>query len=110
MLLVVAIAGVGCGVRSAPPPARDTAAQRYELIHPPDVPDARYPGGVHLRSDAPLASWHRVAAFATREHCETSRTRRIDDTIDEARAEVGEDAKYQLPVRRAVNARCVPVR
>ena len=45
-------------------------------------------------------------AEPTREACEAARARKIDATIDEARLEHGEAAKLELPVRRAVNARC----
>ena len=79
-------------------------------MYPPDVPDERYPGGVHVLPDAPASSWHRVALFASHEECETSRIARIDDSIDEARQKVGDKAKLALPVRRAVNARCVTAR
>jgi hypothetical protein len=115
-LIVVLIIGGGCAARSGEQPqaaARSgarpqvAASQGYQLIHPPDVADTRYPGGFHIRSHAPLASWHQVAVFATLEECESSRVTRIDDAIDKARIEVGDQAKYQLPVRRAVNARCV---
>ena len=33
--------------------------------------------------------------------------RKIDETIDQARLEHGDAAKFELPVRRAVNARCI---
>ncbi len=105
-LVAVVIIGGGCAAQSAER-GESATSHGHRLMYPPDVPDAHYPGGVHLQSDAPLTSWHQVAVFATREACESSRTARIDDSIDEARAEVGDQAKYQLPVRRAVNARCV---
>jgi hypothetical protein len=105
--LVVLLIASGCAAPSAPR-RQGATAQGYHLVHPPDVPDERYPGGVHVRSNAPLATWHEVAIFATREKCESSRIERIDESIDAARAQVGDQAKYQLPVRRAVNARCMP--
>jgi hypothetical protein len=109
MLIVVLIASGGCTARSAEP-GQVTVGQGYELMHPPDVPNENYPGGSHVQSSAPLTSWHHVAVFATHEECESSRIHRIDDSIDKARGEVGDQAKYQLPVRRAVNARCVSAR
>lgn len=109
LLLVVLVAGGGCAARRAPQP-QAVASTGFELIHPPDSPDTHYPGGVRVRWDAPLDAWHRDAVFATQEECESSRIARIDDTIDKARAEVGDQAKFQLPVRQAVNARCVTVR
>jgi len=106
MLIVLSVIGGGCAPRQ---PERNDAvvSQRYRLMNPPDVRDEHYPGGVHVRSDAPLQAWSQVAMFPTFEECETSRLHRIDDSIDRARLEVGERAKYELPVRRAVNARCV---
>src|SRR5688572_14237977 len=109
ILILVSIIGGGCAPRQ---PERHDAAvsQGYRLMNPPYVRDEHYPGGVHVRSDAPLKSWSQVAMFATAEECETSRVHRIDDSIDRARLEVGERAKYELPVRRAVHARCVSTR
>ena len=107
--ILVLIAGVGCAARTAER-APKLAAPGYQLIDPPDVPDARYPGGAHVQANAPLSSWHRVAVFADEKACDSARVARIDTSIDEARAQVGERAKYQMPVRRAVNARCIPVR
>ena len=104
-LIVVLIISGGCAARS-----EGAASQGHRLIHPPDVPDESYPGGVNIQSDAPLTTWHQVAVFATFEACESTRITRIDEAIDKARVEVGDRAKYQLPVRRAVNARCVSTR
>ncbi len=108
-LLMVLIGGSGCAARPAAG-GQGVASPAYQLMCPPDVRDENYPGGVHVQADAPLAAWRRVAAFATREECESSRLNRIDESIDKARVEVGDQAKYQLPVRLAVNARCVTVR
>ncbi len=105
MILVMCFSG-GCAARSVERGSA-VASAGYRLIRPPDVPDTRYPGGFHVQTGAPLEKWQQVAAFRTREECETSRIERIDDSIDEARAEFGAQAKFQLPVRRAVNARCV---
>jgi hypothetical protein len=108
-VVVLLVAGGGCAARSTP---REpvVAARGYELICPPDVPDTRYPGGVHVVGDAPTSKWRHVALFVTLEECESSRITRIDDSIDEARRRVGDKAKFELPVRRAVNARCVAAR
>jgi hypothetical protein len=105
-LIVVLILGGGCAARSAGR-GQGAKTQGYHLVYPPDVPDKGYPGGVHVQAAAPLTAWHEVAVFATHEKCEASRITRIDESIDKARAEVGDQAKYQLPVRRAVQARCV---
>lgn len=105
-LVVVMIASAGCAAHSATPQVLE--ARGFQLLLPPDVPDTRYPGGFRIRTDTPYASWHPVAAFTTLEECESTRIHQIDESIDQARAEVGDQAKFQLPVRRAVNARCVP--
>jgi len=105
-LIVFSFVGGGCVARSVER-RQVAAAQGYRLVHPPDAADDHYPGGVRIRSEAPLTSWHQDARFATFEECESSRINRIDDSIDKARIEVGDQAKYQLPVRRAVHARCV---
>ena len=106
MLVVVLLAAGGCATQSAQR-AQETVPAGWQLVHPPDVRDERYPGGFHIRSDAPLEAWTQVAVFKTRDDCESSKITRIDDSIDKAMVEVGDQAKYQLPVRRAVNARCV---
>ena len=108
-LLTVLILSGGCAARAVER-VQSAASPGYQLILPPAVADKGYPGGFHVQSDAPVASWHQVAAFATRDACESSRIARIDDSIDKARIEVGDRAKYQLPVRRAVRARCVVAR
>jgi hypothetical protein len=77
------------------------------LLHPPEVRDDSYPKGYHLLTAAPLDQWRRVAAFDSEAACVAARQRNLDDSIDRARAEKGDDAKYDLTVRRAVNAVCV---
>jgi len=79
----------------------------WRLVYPPEMPDEHYPKGVHLLGSAPIAEWSATEAYASRDACETARVRKIDDTIDQARAEHGDAAKFELPVRRAVNARCI---
>ena len=108
-LIVALTASGGCAARSAER-GPGAVAQSYELVRPPDVPDQPYPGGTHVQASAPMTTWLRVAMYTTLEECESSRVARIDDSIDEARIRVGDQAKNQLPVRRAVNARCVPAR
>jgi hypothetical protein len=104
--LIVVLCLVGCAVRPAEHAPR-VASAGYQLIHPPAARDDHYPGGFHVQAHAPVATWQRVAVFPTREECESSRIARIDDSIDAARVTAGDKAKYQLPVRQAVNARCV---
>ena len=79
----------------------------WMLLAPPEVRNESYPRGWQLLPGAPMSDWRRVAVFDSEAACEEARQRRTDDAIDRARATVGEDAKYDLDVRRAVNARCV---
>jgi hypothetical protein len=79
----------------------------WVLMHPPEVRDESYPKGHRLLTAAPVAEWRSVAAFDTEAACEAARQKNVDDSIDRARAEHGDDAKYDLTVRRAVHALCV---
>ncbi|HUE29869.1 MAG TPA: hypothetical protein VMR79_03290 [Verrucomicrobiae bacterium] len=79
----------------------------WTLLQPPEVRNEGYPRGFQLLPGAPLSDWRTVAVFDSEAACEEARQRRTDDAIDHARAAVGEDAKNDLDVRRAVNARCV---
>jgi hypothetical protein len=93
---VVTVAAVAC----AP-------GVRWRLMEPPEVANPSYPRGVQLLPNTPKAEWHAVGAFASEDACETARRERTDDAIDRARDAVGDEAKFELPVRRAVNAVCV---
>ena len=104
MAMVVLIAAGGCAQRR---PQHSAGQGGWQLMHPPEVRDERYPRGYRIQSDAPLNAWHTDAAFATREECEQAMLAHIDDSIDRARAAYGADARNELTVRRAVNARCV---
>ena len=79
----------------------------WTIVQPPEVPNENFPRGYQLLPTAPLDEWHRVATFATEAACETARKGRLDDAIDRARAAVGDEARYDLDVRRVVNSRCV---
>jgi hypothetical protein len=79
----------------------------WTLVEPPEVRNENFPRGYQLLPTAPLDEWHRVATFASEAACEAARKGRLDDAIDRARAAVGDDARYDLDVRRAVNSRCV---
>lgn len=81
-------------------------APAWVLLHPPEVRDESYPRGWRLLPAAPLAEWRSVAGFDSEAACEAARKKDVDDSIDRAHAEHGEDAKYELTVRRAVNAVC----
>jgi hypothetical protein len=76
-------------------------------MQPPEVRDDSYPKGYRLVTAAPLAEWHGVATFETEDGCRAAARKSVDDSIDRARAEHGDDAKFELSVRRAVNAVCV---
>jgi len=67
------------------------------------------PRGRRLLPEAALADWREQAAFPSEEACTAAKGAEINRSIDRARAESGEaNAKYDLAVRRAVHARCVP--
>lgn len=82
---------------------------RWHLVHPPEAPDAAAPGGGRLFPRAPVAEWRVVAAYETEDACDAARGDALEANLTRAHAEAGDDAKYDLGVRRAVNARCVPV-
>jgi hypothetical protein len=104
VLLGVLVALAACAHRH-PKPIRPWG---WVLVHPPQERDASYPRGIHLLTRAPITSWQARAVFDTIEACETRKQQEVDRTIDDAWATVGPDAKNDLGVRRAVNARCVP--
>ena len=79
----------------------------WTLLQPPEERNESYPRGYQLLPGAPVSDWRQVAVFDSEAACEEARQRRTDEAIDRARTAVGEDAKYDLDVRRAVNARCV---
>ena len=79
----------------------------FRLVHPPAERAADSPGGYRLLTKAPLGDWQVAGRFADRTACEQARQAATDRTIDRARATRGDDAKNDLDVRRAVNARCV---
>jgi len=79
----------------------------WTLVQPPEVRNESSPRGYQLLPAAPLGEWHEVAAFDSELACEAARKERLDGAIVRARAAVGDDAKNDLDVRRAVNARCV---
>jgi hypothetical protein len=96
IVLIGIVAAGGCASRDA-----------FRLVHPPAGPDAHLPGGVRLLTKAPLGEWVVGARFASRAACERARQEATDRAIADAEARVGDDAKNDLGVRRAVNARCV---
>jgi hypothetical protein len=80
----------------------------WNLVQPPEVPNSAYPRGYQLLIDAEMKEWHSVGTFDSETaSCETARKQNTDDSIDHAHEVSGADAKFDLPVRRAVHARCV---
>ena len=106
VLFALSLAMHGC----APARPSTMTAADWRLVYPPESPDAHYPKGVHLQRSAPLGEWTPGEQYASEDACETARLQKIDDAIDTARITRGDDAKFELPVRRAVNARCVSAR
>jgi hypothetical protein len=82
----------------------------WNLLQPPEVPNPAFPRGYQLLPDAAMTEWHSVGVFESETACEAVRKQHTDDSIDRARELYGAEAKYDLPVRRAVQARCVRTR
>jgi hypothetical protein len=80
------------------------------LIRPPEVADPQAPRGFHLVPTAPQSEWLRQASFDTEAECDDARQANAETAIVRARAALGDDARFDLDVRRAVNARCVRVK
>ena len=99
-------AGCSSSRRSKPKEAQPPIAS-WQLMEPPQEPNAKYPRGYRVLSDAPLERWQPQGGFATFEECTQAMRDRIDGFIDHARAAVGADAKNDLAVRRAVHAKCI---
>jgi hypothetical protein len=79
----------------------------FRLVHPPGRPEANFPGGYRLLTNAPLADWSVVGQFPDRDACEQAKRAAAEDAVTTAQARAGDKAKYDLDLRRAVNARCV---
>jgi hypothetical protein len=103
VLVLVAVLVGGCA--AARPHA--TRAGDWLLLHPPDVVEPLAPRGRRLLPAAPLGEWHQAGAFPTETACEEARQVRATTVIDRTRAAEGDNARFDLDVRRAVNARCV---
>jgi hypothetical protein len=95
-------------IAACAPAGRTAGSQGWRLVHPPEVADPTAPRGRRLVPTAPIGSWKDVGSFPTETACDEARRVDTDTTIDRARALSGPDAKHDLDVRRAVNARCVP--
>ena len=81
----------------------------FQLMHPPAQPEANFPAGYRLLPKAPIADWSVVARFPDREACEKAKRAAAQDAVEKAQERSGDQAKYDLDLRRAVHARCVPV-
>jgi hypothetical protein len=103
--LVVVVAALLGGCPAVGPHA--TRSGDWLLLHPPDVVEPLAPRGRRLLPAAPLVEWHQAGAFPTETACEEARHVRATTVIDRTRAAEGENARFDLDVRRAVNARCV---
>jgi hypothetical protein len=95
--MLVAVAGA-CATRDA-----------FQLMHPPAQPEADFPGGYRLLPKAPIADWSVVRRFPDRDACEKAKRAAAKDAVEKAQERSGDQAKYDLDLRRAVHARCVPV-
>jgi hypothetical protein len=101
LLLSLTLAACATGRLAGPP-------STWLLVQPPEVRDADAPRGYRLLPRAPIGEWREQGAFATEAECLQARKDEVNRTIDTARAAYGEpEAKFDLTVRRAVNARCV---
>lgn len=84
------------------------ASARWRLLEPPVAKNANYPGGVQVLPQAEPARWEVVDSYGSETACLAARRQRTDAAIDRAKATAGDDAKYDIAVRRAVNSRCEP--
>ena len=80
----------------------------WRMITPPEVDDAAAPAGVRLLVTAPVDEWSTTGTFDSHVDCEKARLQQAQQVLDEAIARAGNDAKYDVAVRRAVHARCLP--
>jgi hypothetical protein len=81
--------------------------ERWRLMQPPEESDPQAPKGTRLLPKAPIGEWHQVTEHPSEEACLAAKKQAIDREVKRARAELGDEAKFALPLRRAVSARCV---
>lgn len=87
------------------------ARQRgWQLLHPPERQDADAPGGVRLLPRSGMDAWRVVHVYPTEAACQEAKATALNEQVVRARAAAGDDAKYDLDLRRAVHARCLPTR
>jgi hypothetical protein len=102
VLVVGLLVGVAVGCPNRAP------RERWRLMQPPEVNDAEAPKGVRLLPKAPLDEWQQVGLHPSEQECLAAKKHGIEGEVKRARAELGDDnAKFAVPLRRAVNARCV---
>jgi hypothetical protein len=101
--IVLALLVGGCAHRRPP----GEAGADWALIRPPEIADLAAPRGTRLVSAAPQSEWLRQDTFDSEGECDDVRQKNAQTAITRARASAGDDAKFDLDVRRAVNARCV---
>jgi hypothetical protein len=108
VILTASIAAVvGATACRAPAPASSPAGA-WALVEPPEIADAQAPGGIRLLPKEAIERWKSAGRYETESACDAARNARITDTISTARHRLGLDARFDLDVRRAVNACCVP--
>jgi hypothetical protein len=96
---LVASLGFGC--------VRQASGEHWRLMQPPEVSDPQAPKGVRLLPKAPLAEWRQVTVHPSEVACRAAKKHDIEREVKRARAKFGDDAKFALPLRRAVSSRCV---
>lgn len=99
----VVVGGIVAGLAGA-----CATRQSWQLLQPPETADAQAPGGVRLHPHAPVEDWRIAGTYANEDACAAARDDAWQRNLDRAHAEAGADAKYDVGVRRAVHARCVP--
>lgn len=94
-------------VACAGPRPSGQGSHDWGLIRPPEIADPQAPRGWRLIPGAPQSEWVRQGTFDNEGQCDDARQKNAQTAITRARASAGDDAKFDLDVRRAVNARCV---
>lgn len=98
-IAIAAGLAAGCAVRPG-----------WHLLHPPERIDAAAPGGVRLLPHAAIEEWRLQGTYTSERACTAARDAAWDEHLARALAAAGDDAKYDVGVRRAVHARCLPAR
>jgi hypothetical protein len=92
-----------CRLGGLPPPL--CQADAFRLVDPPTAPDQAT--RVRIACDPHPRRVAERGGFPSRAACEEARRIRTEAAVERAHATAGEEAKYDLDLRRAVNARCV---